>query len=53
MKKIFVSNSKIKFYKKHGYFILRNVLSKKEIAIINKRLNFLEKSQKDGRGLQG
>ena len=51
MKKIFVSNSKIKFYKEHGYLILRNVLSKKEIAIINKRLNFLEKSQKDGRGL--
>lgn len=51
MKKIFVSNSKIKFYKKHGYLILRNVLSKKEIAIINKRLNFLEKSQEDGRGL--
>lgn len=51
MKKIFVSNSKIKFYKKYGYLILRNVLSKKEIAIINKRLNFLEKSQKDGRGL--
>jgi len=39
----------IKFYKKNGYLILANVLSKKEINILSKKLDQLESTQKNDR----
>ena len=41
----------IKHYQENGYLILKNLIKKKEIRIIKKRLAYLAKSQKDGRGL--
>ncbi len=51
MKKNYINKSHIKHFNKYGYVIIRNVLQKKDINIINKRLEFLAKKQKDGRGL--
>ena len=41
----------LKFYHKNGYLIVKNFLSKKETILAKKRLEKLEKIQKDGRGL--
>lgn len=51
MKKNNITKSKINFFKKNGFLILKNVLNKKEIDKAKNRLKFLEKKQKDGRGL--
>ena len=46
-----LSNKQVKHYQDNGYLILRNAIRKNEINIIIKRLTYLTKSQKDGRGL--
>ena len=46
-----INKRKIDFFKKNGFLILRNILKKKDLDLINKRLKFLEKKQKKGRGL--
>ena len=40
-----------KKFKKDGYILFNNLLSKKELNEISKRLQYLSKKQKDGRGL--
>lgn len=51
IKKYQISTKSINFFKKNGFLILRNVLNKKDLSAINRRLEFLAKKQKDGRGL--
>jgi Protein involved in biosynthesis of mitomycin antibiotics/polyketide fumonisin len=51
MKKNKIDRKSISFFKKNGFLILRNVLNKKDLSLINSRLKFLSKKQKDGRGL--
>ena len=46
-----VNGSSANFFKKNGYILFNNLLNKKELKSISKRLEFLSKSQKDGRGL--
>ena len=46
-----INKKKIDFFNRNGFLILRNILKKKDLVLINKRLKFLEKKQKDGRGL--
>ncbi len=46
-----VNGSSANFFKKNGYILFKNLLNKKELKSISKRLEFLSKSQKDGRGL--
>ena len=46
-----LSFKQIKHYQENGYLILKNLIKKNEIRIIKKRLAYLAKSQKDGRGL--
>ena len=41
----------IEYFRRNGFLILRKVLKKKDLDLINKRLKFLEKKQKNGRGL--
>lgn len=45
--------SKIKFYKKNGFLIIKNILNNKDLKTISSRLNNLIQSQKkNGRGLE-
>ena len=46
-----INKNKLDFFHKKGFLILKNVLSKKVLELIKKRLKFLTKKQKDGRGL--
>ena len=46
-----INKKKIDFFKRNGFLILRNILKKSDLALIDKRLKFLENKQKDGRGL--
>jgi len=38
-----ISNSQIKFYKKNGYLIVKNIINKKEVKILKTKLEALEK----------
>ena len=38
-------------YKKDGYVLIDNLINKHDLNIISKRLKYLERKQKDGRGL--
>ncbi len=45
-----ITDNNLKFYEKHGYLIVKNVLNKKELIEVNKFLKLLEKKQVVGRG---
>ena len=38
-------------YKKDGYVLIDNLINKHDLNIISKRIKYLERKQKDGRGL--
>ena len=38
-----ISNSQIKFFKKNGYLIVKNIIKKKEVKILKTKLEALEK----------
>lgn len=40
-----------KEFQRQGYVLFKNLINKKDLSLISKRLNFLIKNQKDGRGL--
>ena len=44
-------NVNYQYYKKNGFILFENLLKKKDIIFLKKRLNYLEKNQKKGRGL--
>jgi len=46
-----LNKKRIEFFRRNGFLILRNVLKKKDLELINKRLKFLEQRQKNARGL--
>ena len=46
-----LNKGSIEYFRRNGFLILRNVLKKKDLDLINKRLKFLEKKQKNARGL--
>ena len=41
-----INKRKIDFFKKNGFLIIKNILKKKDLNLIKKRLNFLGKKQK-------
>ena len=38
-------------FKKNGFILVKNLINKKDLKLISKRLTYLSKTQKDGRGL--
>ena len=46
-----LTNNQIKFYKKYGYLIVKNVLNDVEVKDINRILKLLEKKQPVARGI--
>ena len=46
-----LKNNQIKFYKKYGYLIVKNVLNNVEVTDINRILKLLEKKQPVARGI--